>query len=320
MNVGYKTETDLLKEEKFAVLEDKSNNSTKYVVWHIEGGLGKNVAATALINNVKKKYSDRKLILVVSYPEVFLNHPDIHRVYRVGMTSYFYDDFIKDKDTIVFRHEPYFQSDHIMKKKHLIENWCDLLGIRYESQQPILYPNMIQKEFQYNWKREKPVMLIHSNGGPLDQNNVYSWTRDIPFGLVRNLVEKYQNKYHIIQIGRSENHAMPGVEFINQPMSNHELFSILNLSEKRVLIDSCLQHAAAALKLKSTVLWIGTSPKNFGYSLHNNVTAKPPKGNVKMVDSYLFDYSFDGVVHECPYNDMEEMFDLSEIYKAIDKS
>jgi len=41
MQVGYKTETDLLQEEKLAVLEDKSNNSTKYVVWHIEGGLGK---------------------------------------------------------------------------------------------------------------------------------------------------------------------------------------------------------------------------------------------------------------------------------------
>ena len=55
MNVGYKTESDLLKEEKFAVLEDKSNNSNKYVVWHIEGGLGKNVAATSLISSVKQK-------------------------------------------------------------------------------------------------------------------------------------------------------------------------------------------------------------------------------------------------------------------------
>lgn len=320
MKVGFQTEIDLIKDEKLVVLEDKSSNSTKYVVWHIEGGLGKNVAATALINNVKRKYSDRKLILVVSYPEVFLNHPDIHRVYRVGMTSYFYDDFIKDKDTIVFKHEPYFQSDHIMKKKHLIENWCDLLGIKYENQQPILYPNMIQKEFQHSWRRDRPVMVIHTNGGPLDQQSIYSWTRDMPMGLAQNIVNRYQSKYHIIQIGRNPAHAIPGVEFINQPMSNHELFSLLNATEKRVLIDSSLQHAAAAFKLKSTVLWIGTTPKNFGYDLHTNLVAKPPKGNVKMVDSYLFDYSFDGVVHECPYNDMSEMFDMNDIYKAIEKT
>ena len=319
MNVGYKTESDLLKEEKFAVLEDKSNNSNKYVVWHIEGGLGKNVAATSLISSVKQKYKDRKLILVVSYPEVFLNHPDIHRVYRVGMTSYFYDDYIKDKDTIVFKHEPYFQSDHIMKKKHLIENWCDLLGIKYEKQYPILYPNMIQKDIMFNWKRDKPTMVIHTNGGPLQQDTLYSWTRDMPYGIALSIAEKYANKYHIIQVGRDPGHAIPGVEFVNMNMTNHELFSILVLSEKRVLIDSCLQHAAAAMKLKSTVLWVGTTPKNFGYDMHSNIIAKPPKGNVKMIDSYLFDYSFEGIAHECPYMDVSEMFDMNDIFKSIDK-
>jgi len=319
MNVGYKTETDLLKEEKLAVLEDKSNNSTKYVVWHIEGGLGKNVAATSLISAVKQQYKDRKLILVVSYPEVFLNHPDIHRVYRVGMTSYFYDDYIKDKDTIVFKHEPYFQSDHIMKKKHLIENWCNLLGVKYEKQQPILYPNMIQKDVMFNWKRDRPTMILHTNGGPLEQNTLYSWTRDMPYGIGQAIVEKYSNKYHIIQIGRDPGHALPGVEFVNIQMTNHELFSTLVLSDKRVLIDSSLQHAAAAMNLKSTVLWVGTSPKNFGYEMHSNIVAKPPKGNVKMIDSYLFDYSFEGISHECPYMDANEMFNINDIFKSIDK-
>jgi hypothetical protein len=319
MNVGYKTETDLLKEEKIAVLEDKSNNSTKYVVWHVEGGLGKNIAATSLISAVKQKYKDRKLILVVSYPEVFLNHPDIHRVYRVGMVSYFYDDYIKDKDTIIFKHEPYFQSAHITKKKHLIENWCDLLDVKYEKQQPILYPNMIQKDIIFNWKRDRPTMILHTNGGPLQQNTLYSWTRDMPYGIAQAIVEKYSNKYHIIQIGRDPGHAISGTEFVNAPMTNHELFSTLVLSDKRVLIDSSLQHAAAAMNLKSTVLWIGTTPKNFGYDLHSNVVAKLPKGNVKMIDSYLFDYSFDGVAHECPYMDANEMFDINDIFKSIDK-
>ena len=319
MNVGYKTEVDLIKEEKLAVLEDKSNNSTKYVVWHIEGGLGKNVAATALVSAVKQKYKDRKLILVVSYPEVFLNHPDIHRVYRVGMVSYFYDDYIKDKDTIIFKHEPYFQSDHIMKKNHLIENWCDLLGVEYKKQAPVLYPNMIQKDIMYNWKRDRPVMVIHSNGGPLQQDTLYSWTRDMPYGIVQALVEKYSSRYHIIQVGRDVRHSVQGVEFVNQSMTNHELFSILALSDKRVLIDSSLQHAAAAMNLKSTVLWVGTTPKNFGYESHLNIIAKPPKGNVKMIDSYIFDYSFEGVAHECPYMDVTEMFDINDVFKSIDK-
>ena len=36
-----------------------SSNSEKFVVLHIEGGLGKNIAATALISPLKKKYPDR---------------------------------------------------------------------------------------------------------------------------------------------------------------------------------------------------------------------------------------------------------------------
>jgi hypothetical protein len=100
-------------------------------------------------------------------------------------------------------------------------------------------------------------------------------------------------------------------------MSNFEQFSLLAASDKRVLIDSSLQHAAAGMGLKSTVLWVGTSPVNFGYSLHNNIVAKPPKGTNKLIDSYIFDYSFEGNVHECPYNDVTEMFDVNEILKTL---
>ena len=31
----------------------------KNLIWHVQGGLGKNVAATSLINDLKQKYSDR---------------------------------------------------------------------------------------------------------------------------------------------------------------------------------------------------------------------------------------------------------------------
>jgi hypothetical protein len=88
-------------------------------------------------------------------------------------------------------------------------------------------------------------------------------------------------------------------------------------SEKRVLIDSSLQHAAAAMGLRSTVLWIGTSPVNFGYNVHNNIVANPPKGTNKLIDSYIFDYSFEGAPHECPYNDLGDMFNVNEIIKSI---
>ncbi|MFN9898146.1 MAG: hypothetical protein ACK55Z_04985, partial [bacterium] len=78
-------------------------------------------------------------------------------------------------------------------------------------------------------------------------------------------------------------------------------------------------HAAAAMSLPSSVLWIGTSPKVFGYNLHKNFTAEIPKGQTKHPNSYLFDYSFGGEVMECPYNDATEIFNLEDIFESIDK-
>lgn len=317
MNVGYKTDKELEKDEKFTVLADSSKDTDKYVVWHIEGGLGKNIAATSLVEDVRKRYPDRKLIMVVSYPEIFLNHPHIHRVYRVGMTSYFYDDYIKDKDTIVFRHEPYFQSDHIMRKKHLIHNWCDLLDIPYTEQLPQLYPNAVQKMLQYNWQREKPVLVIQTNGGAINSTFSYAWTRDMPYEIAAAVAERYRNSHHVIQVTRPNTNLIPGVEHVTQQLSNFEMFSILAVSQKRLLIDSFLQHAAAAMGLPSTVLWVGTSPINFGYKMHNNIVAKDPPGTTKLIDSYIFDYSFEGNVHECPYNSVQEMFDINEILNKV---
>lgn len=291
----------------------------KYVVWHIEGGLGKNIAATSLISSIKKKYEDRKFIVVASYPEIFLNFPEIDRVYPAGNTPYFYQDYIEGKDTLVFRQEGYFQNGHISKQQHLIESWCELLGLEYTQQQPVLLPNLVQKRMVNAWQREKPVLLMQTNGGPLGDEKIYSWTRDMPPLIAAQIAQYYSQDYHVIQICRNEREAIPGVEAVYQHLSNFELLTVLAVSQKRVLIDSSLQHAAAALKLPSTVLWVGTSPKVFGYDLHTNITAAEPKYRPKLIDSYLFDYAFDGRPEQCPYDSPEEMFNVDQIIEAVNK-
>ena len=293
-------------------------NKDKYVIWHIQGGLGKNIAGTALCASIKQKYPDRKLIMVVSHPEAFLSNPHIDRVYALGNAPYFYEDYIEGKDVIIFRHEPYNQTDHITKKKHLVNNWCDLLGIKYTQQQPAIYPNYTQQKTVGLWQRPKPIMVMQSGGGPMQgQKFSYSWTRDMPMEIAQEIVKHYSQQYHIIQVTRPDGYPLEGVERVDQSMSNMDLFALLVASEKRVLIDSCLQHAAAALKRKSTILWVGTSPTVFGYNMHTNLVAKLPKKASQLIGSYLFDYQFENNMHECPYMDVKDMFNIEEIIKNI---
>ena len=174
-------------------------SNEKYIIWHIQGGLGKNIAATALCNDLKQQYKDRKLIMVVSYPEAFLSNPVVDRVYALGQSPYFYQDYIEGKDIILFRHEPYNQTAHVTKKQHLIHNWCDLLGIEYKNQQPVLFPNYPQRMTIGIWQRPKPVMVIQTGGGPMQgQKFSYSWTRDMPIEVAQEIINKYSQQYHII--------------------------------------------------------------------------------------------------------------------------
>jgi len=297
----------------------------KYVVFHCEGGLGKNVAATAVIKNIAEKHKDRKLIVMASFPEVFLNNPYVHRVYRMGMTPYFWEDYINGKDTIILRREPYFETSHIMQQTPLHETWHKMYDLPYKKGEclPELYMNMIQNEMPITWNRPRPILLLHTNGGPLmDGAPIYAWSRDMPRYVAEAIIQQFGQQFHIIQVVKHQSQGIqsPMVEVVDRSMSNFELFSLVRASQKRVLIDSCLQHAAAAYKLPSTVLWIGTHPEMFGYSMHTNIKSKPPVGNVKKVDASYFDYQLDGQFHECPYNSPEEMFDVNDILKAINKN
>lgn len=288
-------------------------SKNKYFIWQINGGLGKNVAATALCKDIKQKYSDRKFILVASYPEVFLNNPYIDRVYNAGQLNHFYKDYIENKDVIICNHEPYHQTGHISKHQHLLKSWCELLNIEYNNQKPKLYYNTAQLKAYQNFPSEKPILLLQTGGGPMDDPSPYNWSRDLPEEIAQIFVQKYSQQYQIIQITRPNGYKLPNVRVMVEPMKNMGLFGLIGISQKRILIDSCLQHASAALGIPSTVLWIGTSPITFGYKIHNNIIANDSKIANQLIYSSFFNYRFNDNEEECPYNSWQEMFDQNTI-------
>jgi hypothetical protein len=290
----------------------------KYSIFHIEGGFGKHIAATAISKAIKNNHPDRKLIIVCAWPEIFINLPHVFRVYSLGTTPYFWQDYIKDGNSLIFKHEPYFTSEHINGELPLIENWCKLYNLEYNGELPEIRFNSRQEMiYSRKWAREKPIMVMQTNGGPLnDQPFPYSWTRDMPYQLAQTMADFYKNDYHIIQICRNEVNVLNGVEVQRESLGNMELLYLLKMSTKRFLIDSCLQHGAAALKLPSVVLWIATNPNLFGYDIHENIVANI-SSEIPLPNSYLFDYNFHGQIWECPIFEGDQLFDLEEIANKI---
>lgn len=296
---------------------------SKYSIFHLQGGIGKHVAATAVARAIKNNHPDRKLIVVCAYPDIFINLSYVDRVYQIGATSYFYQEYVQDKDSILFHHEPYYTTNHIHKRKRLIENWCDLYGINYNGERPEIKFNKLQFDISRKfWARKKPIMLMHTNGGLMTTDaKPYSWTRDMPEDIAQELVDHYHKDYHIFQVTKINSPKLKNVEHIfatqQSSLSLMELFSILLHSRKRILIDSCLQHAAAAMRKPSTVLWNGTSPKVFGYDMHDNINTEIPY-NFKLPGSYLFDFDFNGNEVEYPFAEDTKLFDIGKIIKSVD--
>jgi len=291
----------------------------------VQGGIGKHVAATAVAKAIKNNYPDRKLIVVCVYIDIFINLTFVDRVYPLGGTQYFYQNYIKDKDSLIFHHEPYFTTDHIHKKMPLIQNWCKMYGLKYTNEKPEIKYNKLQKNLaKQHWcKNKKPVMVIHTNGGLMTTDaKSHMWARDMPEDVAQRIVDHYKDRYHIYQVTKMNSIKLDGAEHIfatpEKSLTLIELFSVLLYSKKRVLIDSCMQHAAAALRLKSTVLWNGTSPSVFGYDMHDNICTEIPY-DFKLPGSYLFDFDFNGNEVEYPFGEQEELYDFNKIIESIDK-
>ena len=93
------------------------------IIFQIDGGLGKSIAATAVCKAIKKQYSYDELIVISGYPEVFLCNTGI-KVYHFNDMRYFYEQYIADGDYRIMAHNPYLETAYIKGDTHLIKVWC----------------------------------------------------------------------------------------------------------------------------------------------------------------------------------------------------
>jgi hypothetical protein len=296
----------------------------KYAIFQVMGGLGKNVASTAVAQAIKKAYPDRELICLASWPELWANLPFVYRVFPLGNVQYFYDEYVDGKDSLFFLQEPYFTSTHINKTHRLVESWCMMYGLTYQGEQPVLKINSEQKKAIRNFYEPKfegkPFLLIHTNGGLFTSERPHAWARDMPFDVATKVAKHFSKTHFIMQVTRPSSPKIDGVFIRQEQLSNTELMGLLELTDKRLLIDSSLQHGAAAFNLPSTVLWNATSSVIFGHNIHDNIQAKE-KPKKSLPGSVYFDYQFDGNENEFPYEeeDLKDLYNIDEIISSLEK-
>lgn len=286
------------------------------IIFDISGGLGKNVLSTAVLKAIKTQHPKSNIIVLTSYPDVFIGNPNVNRVIIHGTVSNLYKDFIEDKEAKIFIADPYNMSDYITESKHLIEIWCNLCNVTYNGEMPELFISKGEKEyFTPFYQLDKPIMVIQPNGGSQEQPLKYSWTRDIPSPIINDVIQHYKKDYAIIHIKREDQIIYD--DTISALDGFRSIAVLLSLSSKRLLIDSSAMHIATALELPSVVTWIGTSPNVFGYDIHTNIKANEPDITLNIDSHYLQKYALFEDISRCPYSDFSKIFNVEDIIKAL---
>ena len=288
------------------------------IIFTINGGIGKSVAATAVTKAIKKKYSNATLIVLTGYPEVFTNSKDVDMAFAFGQEAYFYSKYVENKDVIIMSNEPYNVTEHILCKEHLIESWCKMYDIPYNGEQPEVIINERERMFyKQKYSSDKPIMLLQTNGGAAGQELKYSWARDIPRHIVEKVISTFAGEYNIIHARRED---QPSFENTFSVTDNFKGMAVLcEMSEKRFFMDSFLQHTAAALNKPSTVCWVTNTPDVFGYKIHNNIQANEFTSKPDLKSSVFNKFNIIGLLEEFPYNDEFEIFNSEEIIESIKK-
>ena len=292
-------------------MEAKDN----FIIFHVSGGIGKNILATAVVKAIKREYPNWNIIVLTAWKDVWLYNPYIYRSYVFQQSQFFYADYILNKNVLIFALEPYMSQDYLLKRDHLIRIWCQMCGVAYDNETPEMFFNSREIEYvKNNYVKNEPILLVHTHGG--GQSDIkHSWMRDMPIEIAQEVVEQFRGEVRIMHVRRDDQIPLKDVEQFKGGI--RELLVLIRESKYRFFIDSMCQHGAMAVGKKSLVCWIRNHPDILGYSFHDNYVTEA-KDEINSLDwSVLEPYDISGQVAQCPFKEGTKLFDVDTIVKNI---
>lgn len=283
-------------------------------IYNVTGGIGRQIAFTALIPKLAEK---EKIIILTPYPDIFENNPHVSRVLPMAM-PYAWTDYIQKKDNEIFAPEPYFNTRFIHREIHLIQAFCEVLGIEYNgSMKPqINIAKFILNDAEKFKIENKKFIITQFIGG---QTPFSDFKCSIPQGQKRfypaekaqALVDKIHDAYpdlKVLNMSLPNEYQLKNTIVIQAPYLFY--VALLNHCETFIGIDSSLNHMSAVNQKKGIVLWMGTSPVNFSYDHNINLIGECKFNDIHCSRPYvreLGDFMGNGQPWTCPDPSCQEI-------------
>ena len=275
----------------------------------IEGGVGKGIAATGAVAIAAQEH---EVDVITAWPEIWHGNGNVEKVWDWNKVEYM-SEFIKGYDRVIFD-DPYRSTQFLLEGLDITATYNYMLNGLSEPVKPQLFLNKAEhltvKELLKDV--EKPILVAQTNGGT---NVGYAWNRDIPLEEAVEILNNFHEEYEIIHLRGTNQLEIAGVKHTGD-LNLRQCLVVLAMSEKRLLIDSVYQHAAAAMDLPSTVLWVQTEQDKFGYELHTNIECNEPQ--LKNMDRLQGLFSgLDADAGKCPFGPEQKIFDTEKVVEAM---
>jgi hypothetical protein len=276
----------------------------KRVVIQMEGGLGKQIALTSLLSYFKERYEE--IIVLSSYPDVFINNPNVYRAIAYN-TPYAYEEYFKTADDIVYPCG-YRDTDFRKRKISLIQAACNSINIPYnEKMKPELFiTETEEKAIVEILDKLGNFIIIQSHGAKAigSPNTPNIMAKDYDINKMELVVKEIKKLYPTLTI---VNYSLPGeVEIagtVKMDFNWSVWFGLMRECETFIAIDSSLQHMSAAFNKKGIVLWGATNPDCFGWKHNINLEGMCPYNDLHCTRPYFVpsvDIKVNGNTWECP--------------------
>ena len=259
---------------------------------NVEGGLGKNVMLTAILQEFKDEYHYDEIYVISPYNDVFKACSAVTDAFPPGQGT-LYQELVLDDECDIYWKEPYSNQRFIKKQCHLLDAWAEELGFRLSKPADEYVPQLdkIREEFPAVYNTHCEVMntlgraycIVQFNGGqsPLSDTSKHQYNEHQE-SLKRNyfkgqrivalLKQKYGPDCTILHYALPNEPDIPGTRKLQVPYITYHLFA--KAAKAIVCTDSSLQHLATGVNDNITVIWGETRPEHFGYKCNNNVCAQ----------------------------------------------
>lgn len=255
----------------------------------VSGGVGQNIMRSAITKELKEKYNE--IFIVSPYQDIWQTQ-DLQGVYGEAVPS-LYQQLIKgstNDDLDIIPISPYETTGFLNKTEHFLDAYRGLFGLEKKGvescmndhvdidvskimpdidEQAIAEVNRLLKE-----NNKKDICLIQSSGGisplapasTLQQEVIirnYKYMED----LVAVEAEKHPDTL-FLQYKLPQESLLKGCVSIEKPYLFYR--ALAKYCKNAIVIDSSLAHIIEGV-LRANVIWLETSPEQFGWASHNNI-------------------------------------------------